>query len=266
MENGAQLENSSTINIKIRKHLRTIYKKMKITFILIFLITDVTSVTSAISIQDVQAVAQGVIGDVIADFNARRVIGDVIGDVNARRSSSRSTSGLNTSSKDDQSSDAKPSSTKSRRCDSFMSQEEMNSYFSSPRIINVLGNGRMPPDGIITHCLIEEHTDKKIFNQRTENPRRKPKKTKREKPKKSKKMESKDKPNIRSHTNNKSTVREVSHRNEKNLRTQLMSSKSLQTSNCNSPYKCNGFNENWFPQSNDIDLKLSLVLMISIFI
>ena len=49
-------------------------------------------------------------------------------------------------------------------------------------------------------------------------------------------MESKDKPNIRSHTNNKSTVREVSHRNEKNLRTQLMSSKSLQTSNCNSPY------------------------------
>ena len=60
MENGAQLENSSTINIKNRKHLRTIYKKMKITFILIFLITDVTSVTSAISIQDVQAVAQRV--------------------------------------------------------------------------------------------------------------------------------------------------------------------------------------------------------------
>ena len=60
MENGAQLENSSTINIKIRKHLRTIYKKMKITFILIFLITDVTSVTPAISIQDVQAVAQRV--------------------------------------------------------------------------------------------------------------------------------------------------------------------------------------------------------------
>ena len=265
MENGAQLENSSTINIKIRKHLRTIYKKMKITFILIFLITDVTSVTSAISIQDVQAVAQRVIGDVIADFNARRVIGDV----NARRSSSRSTSGLNTSSKDDQSSDAKPSSTKSRRCDSFMSQEEMNSYFSSPRIINVLGNGRMPPDGIITHCLIEEHTDKKIFNQRTENPRRKPKKTKREKPKKSKKMESKDKPNIRSHTNNKSTVKELSHRKKKNLRTELMrqdSSKSLETSNCNSPYKCNGFNENWFPQSNDIDLKLSLVLIISILI
>ena len=208
MENGAQLENSSTINIIIGKHLSIIYKTMKINFILIFLITDV---------------------------NARR-------SSSRSSSSSRSTSGLNTSSIDDPFSDVKPKSTSSRRCDSFMSQEEMNSYFYSSRIhvIDVLGNGQMPPDGVITHCLR----------------RRKPKKTKREKPKKTRKIESKDKPGIGSLT-------------KKNLRTQLMrqdSSKPLQTSNCNSPYKCNGFNENWFIQSNDINLKLSLMLIILILI
>ena len=117
--------------------------------------------------------------------------------------------------------------------------------FSSSRIIKSSSSGHMPFDGIITHCLITEHIDKKIYNQRTDNPGRKSKKTEGEKPKKTRKIESKDKPGFRSLTKN-------------NLRTQ--------TSNCNSPYKCNGFNENWFPQSYDIDLKLSLVLMISIFI
>ena len=95
------------------------------------------------------------------------------------------------------------------------------------------------------------------------------KKTKREKSKKTRKIESKDKPDIRSLTNNNSAVKKVSHRKKKNLRTQLIkqdSSKSLRTSNCNSPYKCNGFSENWFLQSYDINLKLSLVLIISIFI
>ena len=90
-----------------------------------------------------------------------------------------------------------------------------------------------------------EHIDKKIYNQRTDNPGRKSKKTEGEKSKKDKENRIKGQ-----------TRYQIPHK--KNLRTQ--------TSNFNSPYKCNGFNENWFPQSNDIDLKLSLVLIISILI
>ena len=56
------------------------------------------------------------------------------------------------------------------------------------------------------------------------------KKTKREKSKKIRKNESKDKPDIRFLANNNSTVKKVSYRKKKNLRTQLMkqdSSKSF---------------------------------------
>ena len=161
--------------------------------------------------------------------------------LNARRSggrsgsSSRSTSRLYTNSKDDPSligpsRDPKPISTSSPNC--YM-------YISCYKLLYVKTRN------------FTKHIDKKINNQPSENSRGKPKKTKRKRQKKTRKMESKDKPDIRSLTNTP-IVKGVSHRKKKNLRTQLMrvsimgqdSSKLLETSNCNSPYKCNGFNEN----------------------
>ena len=195
--------------------------------------------------------------------------------LNARRSggrsgsSSRSTSRLNTNSKLDPSLigpsiDAKRISTSHPNCYMYISCF----YKLSPALRKIQSSGHIAQPDEKTRNFASKHIDKKINNQPSENSRGKPKKTKRKRLKKTRKMESKDKPDIRSLTNN-SIVKGVSHRKKKNLKTKLMrqdSSKSLQTSDCNSPYKCNGFNENWFPQSNDIDLKLSLILIITVFI